>query len=108
MRSSRKAYRLTGRSSSHRSDPARRKPATKMTGDARMTAIKLNARTAIAAAAVAAAVSSFAATNAQAGTMTMNIAFKGASQRAVWQSVLDDFKKAHPEIDVKASFVDEE
>jgi multiple sugar transport system substrate-binding protein len=73
-----------------------------------MTAIKLNARTAIAAAAVAAAVSSFAATNAQAGTMTMNIAFKGASQRAVWQSVLDDFKKAHPEIDVKASFVDEE
>jgi len=75
-----------------------------------MRARQFNARTAIAAAAfaVAAAVSPFAATTAEAGTMTINIAFKGASQRAVWQSVLDDFKKAHPEIDVKASFVDEE
>ncbi|AUT69327.1 MULTISPECIES: ABC transporter substrate-binding protein [Paraburkholderia] len=75
-----------------------------------MTARKFNARTAIAAAAlaVAAAVSPFAATTAEAGTMTINIAFKGASQRAVWQSVIDDFKKAHPDIDVKASFVDEE
>ncbi len=75
-----------------------------------MTAGKFNARTAIAAAAlaVAAAVSPFAATTAEAGTMTINIAFKGASQRAVWQSVIDDFKKAHPDIDVKASFVDEE
>ncbi|AXE99385.1 ABC transporter substrate-binding protein [Paraburkholderia hospita] len=75
-----------------------------------MTARKFNTRTAIAAAAlaVAAAVSPFAATTAEAGTMTINIAFKGASQRAVWQSVIDDFKKAHPDIDVKASFVDEE
>jgi multiple sugar transport system substrate-binding protein len=75
-----------------------------------MTAGKFKARTAIAAAAlaVAAAVSPFAATTAEAGTMTINIAFKGASQRAVWQSVIDDFKKAHPDIDVKASFVDEE
>ena len=75
-----------------------------------MTARKFNARTAIAAAAlaVAAAVSPFVATTAEAGTMTINIAFKGASQRAVWQSVIDDFKKAHPDIDVKASFVDEE
>ncbi|BCF98158.1 ABC transporter substrate-binding protein [Paraburkholderia sp. PGU19] len=75
-----------------------------------MTARKFNARTAIAAAAlaVATAVSPFAATTAEAGTMTINIAFKGASQRAVWQSVIDDFKKAHPDIDVKASFVDEE
>ncbi|BCZ78733.1 ABC transporter substrate-binding protein [Paraburkholderia terrae] len=75
-----------------------------------MKAGKFKARTAIAAAAlaVAAAVSPFAATTAEAGTMTINIAFKGASQRAVWQSVIDDFKKAHPDIDVKASFVDEE
>ncbi|KPC54161.1 ABC transporter substrate-binding protein [Amantichitinum ursilacus] len=44
----------------------------------------------------------------QAGTLAVNVAFKGASQRAVWQSVFDDFKKAHPDIDVKATFVDEE
>ncbi|MEM5340265.1 ABC transporter substrate-binding protein [Paraburkholderia azotifigens] len=75
-----------------------------------MTARQFNARTAIAAAAlaVAAAVAPFAASTAEAGTLTMNIAFKGASQRAVWQSVIDDFRKAHPDIDVKASFVDEE
>src|SRR5882757_304253 len=45
---------------------------------------------------------------AQAGTLTANIAFKGASQRAVWQQTFDAFKKAHPDIDVKATFVDEE
>ncbi|MBN3763214.1 extracellular solute-binding protein [Burkholderia sp. Ac-20365] len=75
-----------------------------------MAAKRFNARTAIAAAALAVAtvVAPFAATTAEAGTMTINIAFKGASQRAVWQSVIDDFKKAHPDIDVKASFVDEE
>ncbi|ACC71526.1 extracellular solute-binding protein [Paraburkholderia phymatum] len=75
-----------------------------------MTAKRFNARTAIAAAALAmaAAAAPFAASTAQAGTLTMNIAFKGASQRAVWQSVIDDFRKAHPDIDVKASFIDEE
>jgi multiple sugar transport system substrate-binding protein len=45
---------------------------------------------------------------AQAGTLTANIAFKGASQRAVWQQTFDAFKKAHPDIDVKVTFVDEE
>lgn len=45
---------------------------------------------------------------AQAGTLAINIAFKGASQRAVWQKVLDEFKKAHPGIDVNVSFIDEE
>ncbi|WP_429316218.1 ABC transporter substrate-binding protein [Paraburkholderia sp. GAS448] len=45
---------------------------------------------------------------AHAGTLAVNIAFKGASQRAVWQSAIDEFKKAHPDIDVKVSFVDEE
>ncbi|HEX8478160.1 MAG TPA: extracellular solute-binding protein [Telluria sp.] len=47
-------------------------------------------------------------TPAQAGTLSINIAFKGASQRAVWQSTLDDFKKANPDIEVKAAFIDEE
>jgi multiple sugar transport system substrate-binding protein len=45
---------------------------------------------------------------AQADTMTMNVAFKGASQRAVWQQVIDEFEKAHPGTDVKVSFIDEE
>ncbi len=45
---------------------------------------------------------------AQAGTLAINVAFKGASQRAVWQSVFDDFKKAHPDIEMKVAFVDEE
>ncbi|SPB14659.1 sugar ABC transporter substrate-binding protein [Caballeronia novacaledonica] len=75
-----------------------------------MTVKRRNTRKAIAAAvmAVAASFASIAATSVQAGTMTINIAFKGASQRAVWQELLDAFKKAHPDIDVKASFVDEE
>jgi multiple sugar transport system substrate-binding protein len=47
-------------------------------------------------------------TLAQAGTLAINVAFKGASQRAVWQSVFDDFKKTHPDIDMKVAFVDEE
>ncbi|MDN7551251.1 extracellular solute-binding protein [Burkholderia vietnamiensis] len=45
---------------------------------------------------------------AQADTMTMNVAFKGASQRAVWQQVIDEFKRAHPGTEVKVSFIDEE
>src|ERR1700712_4357327 len=48
------------------------------------------------------------ASMAQAGTLTANIAFKGASQRAVWQQTFDAFHKAHPDIDVKVSYVDEE
>ncbi|MBB3260884.1 multiple sugar transport system substrate-binding protein [Paraburkholderia bannensis] len=48
------------------------------------------------------------ATTAQAGTLEVNIAFKGASQRAVWTQVIDQFKKTHPGTDVKVSFVDEE
>lgn len=61
------------------------------------------------ATAAAVALASLAATApADAGTMTINIAFKGASQRAVWQSTLEAFRKAHPDIDVKATFVDEE
>jgi len=45
---------------------------------------------------------------ARADTLEVNIAFKGASQRAVWEQVVDEFKKAHPGTDVKVSFVDEE
>jgi multiple sugar transport system substrate-binding protein len=51
---------------------------------------------------------SFVSTATQASTLTVNIAFKGASQRAVWQSVIDEFKKTHPGVDVKVSFIDEE
>jgi multiple sugar transport system substrate-binding protein len=43
-----------------------------------------------------------------AGELDVNVAFKGASQRAVWQSVFDDFHKANPDIEVKASYIDEE
>jgi multiple sugar transport system substrate-binding protein len=45
---------------------------------------------------------------AHAGTLDINIAFKGAGQRAVWQSTLDAFHKAHPDINVHTTFVDEE
>ena len=45
---------------------------------------------------------------AQAGTLAINIAFKGASQRTVWQATLDEFKKANPDVEVKAAFIDEE
>ncbi|HKU00945.1 MAG TPA: extracellular solute-binding protein [Paraburkholderia sp.] len=66
-------------------------------------------RTLLAAVALAAATLTCAlATPAQAGTLEVNIAFKGASQRAVWTQVIDEFKKTHPGTDVKVSFVDEE
>lgn len=48
------------------------------------------------------------ATTAQAGTLEINIAFKGASQRAVWTQVVDEFKQTHPGTDVKIAFIDEE
>ncbi|GAB2909056.1 extracellular solute-binding protein [Paraburkholderia jirisanensis] len=78
-----------------------------------MTLKALKARSVRAAAAIAIAAAASAAAlsfpaSAAAGTLTINIAFKGASQRAVWQSVLDQFKKTHPGVDIKASFVDEE
>jgi multiple sugar transport system substrate-binding protein len=62
--------------------------------------------TAVALAAAAVAMST--ASNADAGTLEVNIAFKGASQRAVWQSVIDSFEKAHPDVKVKVSYIDEE
>ncbi|HVE08821.1 MAG TPA: extracellular solute-binding protein [Paraburkholderia sp.] len=78
-----------------------------------MTVTALKARGARAAAAIAMAAAATAAAfsfpaSAAADTLTINIAFKGANQRAVWQSVFDQFRKAHPNVDIKASFIDEE
>jgi ABC-type glycerol-3-phosphate transport system substrate-binding protein len=50
----------------------------------------------VAVALTAATAAASMAGSAQAGTLAINIAFKGASQRAVWQQVIDEFKKAHP------------
>ncbi|CDY78165.1 Multiple sugar ABC transporter, substrate-binding protein [Caballeronia glathei] len=66
--------------------------------------MKSTIRRTLAGAAVAAAL----AGTAQAGTLAVNVAFKGAGQRVVWQQIFDQFKKAHPEIDLKVAFVDEE
>lgn len=49
-----------------------------------------------------------AAVSAAAGTLSVNIAYKGAVQRTVWQSTLDEFKKANPDVDIKIAFVEEE
>jgi len=66
-------------------------------------------RTVLATVALASALATGAfATTAQAGTLEVNIAFKGASQRAVWTQVIDEFKKTHPGTDVKVAFIDEE
>ncbi|MEN2674741.1 ABC transporter substrate-binding protein [Herbaspirillum huttiense] len=45
---------------------------------------------------------------ALAGTLAVNIAYKGAVQRTVWQSTVDEFKKANSDVDVKVSFIEEE
>lgn len=66
--------------------------------------MKSTIRRTLAGAALAAAL----AGTAQAGTLAVNVAFKGAGQRVVWQQIFDQFKKAHPEIDLKVAFVDEE
>lgn len=74
-----------------------------------MTHRPLRVAARLATAAVAFGLASLAMTTpADAGTLTINIAFKGASQRAVWQSTIEAFHKAHPDIDVKPTFVDEE
>ena len=66
-------------------------------------------RTLLSAAALASAFAMGSlATTAQAGTLEINIAFKGASQRAVWTQVVDEFKQTHPGTDVKVAFIDEE
>jgi multiple sugar transport system substrate-binding protein len=45
---------------------------------------------------------------ANAGTLTFNIAFKGANQRAFWEGVIAEFEKANPDITVKPAFIEEE
>ncbi|MDN7682672.1 ABC transporter substrate-binding protein [Burkholderia cenocepacia] len=73
-----------------------------------MTHRPLRAAARLATAAAVAFASLGTTAPADAGTLTLNIAFKGASQRAVWQSTIEAFHKAHPDIDVKPTFVDEE
>ena len=60
-------------------------------------------RSALLAALLASAFTSVAAT-----TLTVNLAYKGAVQRAVWQDTLDQFHKANPDVDIKVSFLEEE
>lgn len=67
----------------------------------------LRSRTVLAASLTAVALS-IAMPAAHAGTLAISVAFKGASQRAVWQAVFDQFKKAHPDITLNVSYVDEE
>ena len=45
---------------------------------------------------------------ANAGTLTFNIAFKGANQRAYWEDVIAEFEKANPDVKVKPAFIEEE
>jgi multiple sugar transport system substrate-binding protein len=48
-----------------------------------------------------------AATSAIAGTLTVNVSARG-SQRATWQNVFDQFRKANPDVDLKVTYVGEE
>ncbi|MHB9842132.1 ABC transporter substrate-binding protein [Paraburkholderia terrae] len=48
------------------------------------------------------------AANVQAGELTVNLAFKGANQRAFWEHTIADFEKANPDVKVKASYIEEE
>lgn len=45
---------------------------------------------------------------ANAGTLAVNIAFKGANQRTIWESVISEFEKANPDVKVKTAFIEEE
>ncbi|SKC89159.1 ABC transporter substrate-binding protein [Paraburkholderia hospita] len=48
------------------------------------------------------------AANVQAGELAVNLAFKGANQRAFWEHTIADFEKANPDVKVKASYIEEE
>ncbi|TKC81722.1 extracellular solute-binding protein [Trinickia terrae] len=48
-----------------------------------------------------------AATAAAAGTLAVDVSARG-SQRATWQNVFDQFRKANPDIDLKVTYVGEE
>ncbi|TKC91214.1 extracellular solute-binding protein [Trinickia terrae] len=45
---------------------------------------------------------------ASAGTLQLNIAFKGAETRAVWQNLIKRFEQANPGVTTKVAFVEEE
>jgi len=47
-------------------------------------------------------------TVANAGTLNVNIAFKGASQRAIWETVISEFQRENPDVKVNSAFVEEE
>jgi multiple sugar transport system substrate-binding protein len=48
------------------------------------------------------------AAQVHAGTLTVNIAFKGANQRAFWNTAIAEFEKANPDVNVKAAYIEEE
>ena len=48
------------------------------------------------------------AAQVHAGTLTVNIAFKGANQRAFWDTAIAEFEKANPDVTVKAAYIEEE
>jgi len=48
------------------------------------------------------------ATAASAGTLQLNIAFKGAETRAVWENLIKQFEQANPGVTTKVAFVEEE
>lgn len=48
------------------------------------------------------------ATAASAGTLQLNIAFKGAETRAVWENLIKQFEQANPDVTTKVAFVEEE
>lgn len=50
----------------------------------------------------------FKAGFAHAGALNVNIAFKGASQRTIWESVISEFEAANPDVKVKTAFIEEE
>ncbi|WP_206957811.1 ABC transporter substrate-binding protein [Trinickia acidisoli] len=45
---------------------------------------------------------------ANAGTLQLNIAFKGAETRAVWEHLIQEFEKENPDVKTKVAFVEEE
>ena len=45
---------------------------------------------------------------AQAGEISVNLAFKGANQRAFWESTIAAFQQANPDVKVKPAFIEEE
>ena len=45
---------------------------------------------------------------AQGGTISVNLAFKGANQRSFWETTISQFQQANPDVTVQAAFIEEE